>query len=354
MLELARIFSALAHAPGEPAALATLVRVEGSSYRRPGARLLLLGNGIRIGSISGGCLEDDVILRAQRVLTSGQSEIAVYDTTTENDLVWGVGLGCQGVVHIFIEPIPAIRPPWIKIVSENLRARRPTELEIIRDGPSPHCTRLAESSVGGAGPRHVQTPGRLGPPQRTNGGLSGPALPVYHETITAPPSLVIFGAGEDARPLARLAKEIGWHVTVADSRSSYATAARFPEADAVTVAPALQAIQSLTVDDSGYAVIMTHRYAEDLQLLRQLLPHPLAYLGLLGPHKRAERLLTQLGQEGFIPDAAMLARLHSPIGLDLGGNTPETVALAILAEMQCRLTGRTPIPLRERTAPIHG
>lgn len=331
MPELSRILAALAHAPGEPAALATLVRVEGSSYRRPGARLLLLKSGLRIGSISGGCLEDDVVLRAQRVLTNSKPETAVYDTTSENDLVWGVGLGCQGVVHIFIEPVPVVRPLWLGTLRENLQARRETALSIIHAGNSSLGTILTNEMPVGL-----------------------KSSDVFQEKISAPPSLVIFGAGEDTRPLVHLAKEVGWHVTVVDSRPAYATAARFPKADIVVHTPANQATIQLVPDNFGFAVIMTHRYTEDLQLLRQLLPQPITYLGLLGPRKRTDRLLGQLKTEGFAPSEAMLAKLHAPIGLDLGGNTPETVALAIVAEIQSRLTGRTPIHLRDRPAPIHG
>ena len=331
MQEIARILSTLAAATGEPAALATLVRVEGSSYRRPGARLLVTGDDTRTGSISGGCLEDDVVLRARRVLTTGKPETAVYDTTSENDLVWGVGLGCQGLVHIFIEPLPAVRPEWISVVRENLRLRRDTPLTI-RYGSNP----------------------RLGTWLTNETAPLPAAAEIFHETISAPPALAIFGAGQDARPLVRIAKELGWHVTVIDSRAAYATAANFPDADAVVEAPASEANQYLPRNNSGFAVILTHRYAEDLKLLRQLLPHPLAYLGLLGPRKRTDRLLAQLVEVGFTPDEAMLARLHAPIGLDLGGSTPETVALSVLAQMQCVLTGRTPIHLRDRAAPIHG
>ena len=331
MPELSRILATLAQAPGEPAALATLVRVVGSSYRRPGARLLVLGTGRRVGSISGGCLEDDVVLRAQRVLASGKAETAMYDTTSENDLVWGVGLGCQGIVHIFIEQLPVIRPTWIGIVGENLRARLDTELAIMHGGNPAPGTVLAGDVPAGTIPADV-----------------------FLEKISAPPALVIFGAGEDARPLVRLAKEVGWHVTVADSRPAYATPERFPEADKVVSAAAQESASQLASDNSGFAVVMTHRYAEDLELVRRLLPHPLAYLGVLGPRKRTVRLLAQLKAEGVYPDEAMLARLHAPVGLDLGGNTPETVALAILAEMHCRFTHRTPIHLRDRAAPIHG
>lgn len=331
MPEIAKILTALHEVPNEPAALATLVRVEGSSYRRPGARLLVLANARQVGSISGGCLEEDVVLRAQRVLASGKAETAVYDTTTENDLVWGVGLGCQGVAHIFIEPLPIVRPPWVQVLAQNLRDRCATALATVHAGRS-----VLGTSLGSKAPAEAQ-----------------PAE-VFRETIAAAPALLVFGAGEDARPLGRMAKELGWHVTVADSRPGAATPARFPEVDAVVIAPAERAAELTANLTPAFVVVMTHRYADDLQLLRELLPRPLAYLGLLGPHKRTDRLLAQLRTEGFVPDAAMLARLHAPVGLDLGGNTPETVALAILAEIQCRLTGRAPIHLRDRASPIHG
>ncbi len=332
MREIPAILAALAAAPGEPAALATLVRVEGSSYRRPGARLLLLANGARLGSISGGCLEDDIVLRAQRVLASGKPELAVYDTTEENDLVWGVGLGCHGVVRIFIELLPIARPAWVDVLRQNLHARRSTALTVVYDGDH---TGVRGTQLAGESP------------------TTDPVAGVFRETVAAPPSLVIFGAGEDARPLVRLAKEIGWHVTVVDSRPAYAAPARFPEADAV-VAGSAESAGGMPVNGSTFAVIMTHRYHEDVKLLRALLPKSLAYLGMLGPRKRTDRILTELQAGGFTPDAAMLARLHAPVGLDLGATTPEGVALAILAELQSRLANRAPIHLRDRPGPIHG
>ncbi|MBI2517236.1 MAG: XdhC family protein [Opitutae bacterium] len=330
MPELSRILAALAAAPGQPAALATLVGVEGSSYRRPGARLLLLADGTRLGSISGGCLEDDVVLRAQRVLATGRPELATYDTTAENDLVWGVGTGCQGVVRIFLEPIPVIRPPWIKVLAENLRARRDTALVVVHGGDQPTGTQLA-----------------AGEPTPSDGA-------VFRETIFAPPAVFIFGAGDDAQTLVRLAKDTGWHVTVADSRPAYAMAARFPLADAVVAAPAAQLTDVLPLDARSFAVMMTHRYSDDLLLLRALLPLPLPYLGVLGPRKRTDRLLAELQRNGLVVVDAMRARLHAPVGLDLGGRTPEEVALSILAEMHCRRENRLPGHLRDRPGPIHG
>lgn len=333
MTEINAILAALAEAPAETAALATLVSVEGSSYRRPGARLLLLGNARRVGSISGGCLEDDLVLRANHVLRSGQPEIVTYDTTSENDIVWGVGLGCRGVVRIFIEPVPVKRPHWISVVADNLVSRRPTRLAIF---------------YGEA----------LAPLRGTHLADDVPAVTekkgVFEQVIAPPPFLVLFGAGDDAQPLVRLAREVGWRVTVVDSRAAYATVARFPEADEIRVALSEEVGGRLDIDAETYVVVMTHRFADDEKLLRKLLTRPLAYLGVLGPRQRTDRLLAQLSAEGLTVHPETLEKLCAPVGLDLGSTTPETIALSILAELQCCLTGRTPIHLRDRNAPIHG
>jgi xanthine dehydrogenase accessory factor len=331
MTEIAAILRALSASPSEEAALATLVSVEGSSYRRPGARMLLLNGGSRVGSISGGCLEEDLVLRLRRVIQTGNPELAVYDTTDENDIVWGVGLGCQGVVRVHIEKIARSRPSWLAAVAENLGARKETQL-VVAYGP------------GSAGRRGTF----IG---EDSSSASDDEL--FREVIAPPPALAVFGAGDDAVPLVRLAKEVGWSVTVADSRAAYATRERFPDADAVIVTPSESLDEHLELDGGTFAVVMTHRYAEDLALLRILLARPLAYLGLLGPRKRTERLIARLREEEQAIEPESLARLCAPVGLDLGGNTPQTVALSILAEMQCWLSGRIPIPLRERTAPIH-
>ena len=333
MSEIDSLLAALAGAPQQAAALATLVAVEGSSYRRPGARLLLLEDDTRLGSISGGCLEDDIGLRARAVIETGRAEIVTYDTTQENDIVWGVGLGCQGIVRLLIEPIPLSRPRWMAVLAANRAARRSAEISVVH-------SRSAGLSLG------TRLSGELPP------GCCGAAI--FHEVIVPRPSLVVWGAGDDAQPLVRLAREVGWYVILRDSRAASATCARFPEADEIVVAPVekLSAWGGLTPDT--FVVLMTHRYAEDLQLLRGLLDRKLAYLGVLGPRKRTDRLLDELKVEGFFADPEMLERLCAPVGLDLGSTTPETIALSIVAELQCCLTGRAPIHLRDRSAPIHG
>jgi xanthine/CO dehydrogenase XdhC/CoxF family maturation factor len=319
-------------AAGEGCVLATLVAVEGSSYRRPGARMLISAGGERIGSVSGGCLEEDLVERSGRVRASGRPELVVYDTTAENDLVWGVGLGCHGVVRILLEPFAA-RPDWAVAAAENLRMGRSTELAVAwGDEAAPLGTGLAGTA-----------------PATRLEGASG----VFWDSIGPPTALAIFGAGDDARPLCRIALELGWSVTVADPRPLMPTEARFPGASGLVLGPADELVARAAPAPGSLAVVMTHHYVHDLPLLRHLLPLPLAYLGLLGPRARAERLLADLAGAGLAVTPAMRSRLHAPVGLDLGAETPEEVALSIIAEMRARLSGRDAQPLRDRSLPIH-
>lgn len=341
MNELRAIVRHLTSPSAGESVLATLVTVEGSSYRRPGARLLLTADGSRVGSISGGCLEEDVLAHAARVRASGQAEAVIYDTTSENDLIWGAGLGCHGVVRVLVEKLPA-HPPWAAALAENISARRPTTLAITHRAPQPGelGTRLVMSPVNGYG---------AGPAPETAAADAG----VFLDTIAPPPALVIYGAGDDAQPLAALAQSLGWHVTVADVRPAFATADRFPGVTLV-VAPAEQLVARTAPEPRAIAVVMTHHYVHDLPILRDLLARPLAYLGLLGPRKRAEKILGDLAAAGLTLSSAQRDRLHAPVGLDLGADSPEQVALAIIAEMQASLAGRDGRPLRQREGPIHG
>jgi len=327
MKELQAIVGHLCGAEG-PSVLATLATVEGSSYRRPGARMLLTADGRRIGSISGGCLEEDLLERSKRVAATGRAELVVYDTTAENDLVWGVGLGCHGVVRLLLEPLGP-HPGWARVVSENLRAGRASVLEVVW------------RAEGGA----------LG--TRLGNDPAGRAPGVFFNRIPPPTALAIFGAGDDAQPLARLAMELGWKLTVADPRSAMASADRFPGAHARIVGPADELVAQVSPAPGSLAVVMTHHYRHDLPLLQGLLPLPLAYLGLLGPRRRSEKILADISDTGLVVTPAMRSRLHAPVGLDIGANVPEEVALSIIAEMKAALMGRNARPLRDRELPIH-
>jgi xanthine/CO dehydrogenase XdhC/CoxF family maturation factor len=319
-------------APGR--VLATLVSVAGSSYRRPGARLLLCPDGRRIGSISGGCLEEDVLTRARLVAASGLPELITYDTTSENDLVWGVGLGCHGVVQVFVEKLPPT-VAWAQRLAENQCAHRSTPLAVVWQAAerAQLGTRLADSHELDA---KTPVPG------------------IFFDHVPPPIRLVIFGAGDDAQPLVALAKELGWHVTVADPRPTFATATRFPSADALVVAPAPELVNRTALPADALAVVMTHHYVHDVPVLRDLLKRSLPYVGLLGPKQRGDRILADLEREGPALTGEQRAKLHAPVGLDLGAETPAEVALSIVAEMRATLAQRDARPLRDRARPIHG
>ena len=338
MHELQLIAEALTRPESTPAVLATLVSVAGSSYRRPGARLLVRADGSRLGSVSGGCLEEDVLARAERVRASGMAEAAVYDTTAENDLVWGVGLGCHGVVRVLIEPVP--KPPaWAAAVASAAERRTRVQLIVTHEHDSPFGwgTRLRDS---------------VAPVERAG---------VFAQEFIPPPCLAIFGAGDDAMPLAKLAHGLGWRVVVADPRVALNTAERFPWAANREIGPADTLVarvfgapaQPSSAADGGVAVVMTHHYVHDVPILRDLLPRRLGYVGLLGPRKRAERILADLTAEGCSISAEECARLHAPVGLDLGAEAPAEVAHAIVAEILAVLHDRDARPLRWRERPIH-
>ena len=362
MKELHSILARLSRPDPAPAGLATLCRVGGSSYRRPGARLLL-GGGTRTGSISGGCLEDDVLLRGEKVVRSGLAQAVTYDTTAENDLVWGVGLGCHGVVDLVIERLTD-GAGWAECLQGAFERRVDAATAVVFQAGSPAAlgTRAALTADGrtwahgdgsalAAGLRAALA-GKCSQQAQVD-GLPGQPW-VFFEYMPRPERLLIFGAGNDAQPLCELAAGLGYLVEVLDPRPAYATPERFPAAASVTAGAPAELAARFAADERTAAVVMTHHYVQDRPLLRALLPLPLAYLGLLGPRQRAGKILADLAADGFTATPEMRARLHAPVGLDLGATSPESVALAILAEITAVRSGRDGRPLRERSGTIHG
>lgn len=351
---------------GKPAALATVVAVSGSSYRRPGARMLLTADGWVAGGVSGGCLENDVLGRARAVMEAGQADVVTYDTTEDGDIVFGVGLGCRGVIQILIEPLTGSRPDF-EFLTGLLQKREAGVCAMVFRSEGDTRARLGDrlllSQTGGV--YDGLAGAGLGACVRSDAEgvlaseksclreypVSNGSVTVFLEAISPPQSLVVFGAGHDAPPLLRLAKELGWHVTVADARPAYATPERFPQADAVLVCPPEEASSRLPVDARTAVVLVTHNYLHDRALLEQWLPSPVRYLGVLGPKRRTERLLSDL-PPGAVTDEA-LSRLHSPVGLDIGADTPETIALSIIAGIQAVAAGRPGGFLRDRSGPIY-
>ena len=320
MKELQDILRLVHERPG-PLALATLVRVEGASYRRPGARLLLDREGPLRGSLSGGCLEGDVHARALEALAEGRPRLMQYDLRGDADLVWGSGSGCEGLLDILVEPLHGF-PEWMTWLEQAWILRSPLTLH----------TDLNPDQLG-----------RRSLPSQPDAPASG-----FTETFAPPTALWILGASDDSRPLARMAQELGWFVGVLDHRPAFARPGRFPEADAVRAGHPAQTLPTLPLDAHSAVVLMTHHYAKDLEALRLLLPSPAGYLGLMGSRARGAKLLAELAAEGIHPDA----RLHTPVGLDLGAAAPEIIALSVLAEIQAFLHGRSGWSLRASGAPI--
>jgi len=295
--------------PG-PLALATLVRVEGSSYRKPGTRLLMDRDGPLRGSLSGGCLEGDIHARAMEALQDGRSRMMQYDLRGDVDLVWGSGSGCEGILDILIEPLQG-SPEWMAWIEQAWLSRTPLRLHT-----DLHPDRLGVRSL----------------PPTPEAPASG-----FVESFAPPTALWIVGASDDSRPLVRMAKELGWFVGVLDHRPAFARVERFPEADLVRAGHPAQALPNLPLDAHSAVVLMTHHYAKDLESLRLLLPSPTGYLGLMGSRARGAKMLAELDVEGIHPDA----RLHTPVGLDLGPTDPESIALSVLAEIQAFLHGKS-------------
>jgi xanthine/CO dehydrogenase XdhC/CoxF family maturation factor len=336
----------------EVAVLASVVHAEGSTYRRPGARVLVLPDERTVGLLSGGCLEGDLLLRAREVRAKDEPTIVRYDGTAD-DLVWGLGLGCAGIVDVLLEPVDARRPGPLAWLEGCLDARRSGVLATVLEssGELSVGARFAEGSEDA--PAAIRRAlARARSEGRTRAALIAGSR-VLVEFVEAPLPLLVLGAGPDAAPVVRLAAELGWDVTVADGRSAYARADHFPGAREVLQVAPEDAAGRVPVGSDTVAVVMTHHYLHDKLLLRWLLATPARYVGVLGPRQRTLDLLRDLRDEGFEPSEESLARLHAPAGLDIGSDGAEEIALSLVAEIRAVLAGRRGGPLRERKGPIH-
>ncbi len=339
---------------GEPCVLATVVKTRGSSYRLPGARLLLTSRGRRAGSVSGGCLEDDLIKKAWWLTESG-AVIRRYDTTPDGELAAGFGLGCNGIIHVLLERLERGNAPALELMGAVRSARRPAAIAHLIDPCQAVGQRLIVDASGQANRNFPDASLAAALEQQTRAVLcdrkSTPVhldqMEAFIEVIPPPVRLLVFGAGDDAIPLTVFAKQLGWHVSVFDGRAHYARRDKFPLADEVLVRPAGQS--GVETDGWTVAVLMSHSYTQDLKTLLELAPQQPRYVGILGPRKRTARLLEEAGIDGSHLGAA----LHSPVGLDIGADGPEQVALAVVAEIQATLNGRIGGELRDRAGSIH-
>ncbi|MEO8885184.1 MAG: XdhC/CoxI family protein [Mucilaginibacter sp.] len=353
---------------GKQTALATVVHVEGSSYRRAGARMLITEDGQLTGAISGGCLEGDALRKARLVMTQNRSMLVTYDTTDDDDAKFGVGLGCNGIIHILIEPIFTNKQDNpIALFKLFLSKRQAVVLITIfslsdkqANQPGTCVLMTADERLRGSFPDEDIKDALLDDAKDvlkhgnsvTKTYLYGDKFTCFIELLEPTVSLIIFGAGNDAIPLVQLADVLGWHVTLIDGRANYAVSARFPLAKRIIIAKPEQALAQLNIDKRTVFVLMTHNYNYDMAMLKQLLPLQLTYVACLGPKKRLDRMLDELRDEGLNITDEQLESIYGPAGLDIGAETSDEIALSILSEMQAVLKKRRGTPLREK-AIIH-
>lgn len=355
---------------GEITFLATVVKTQGSTYRRPGAKMLMTNAGRIIGTISAGCLENDVFEHTQQRMLDGKPIVVTYDNTASEDILWGFGLGCNGIVQVLIERLETestlnaiaftqecFHKKHLGIIATVFAFEGGVDVKlgsrlmlypngkILTDIKDPNFIQSLSADTQAAFANQKSSV--------NNYQLPLGNAEVFIEVIQPPTSLVIFGAGYDAVPVAQFAQALGWQVTVVDCRANEATKARFFMAYDVILSRREIVQKQVFIDAYTVAVVMTHNYLDDLEILKMLLPSPARYIGVLGPKARTERLIEDLRLQGIAYTTEQLKRLHGPIGIDIGADTPQAIAIAIIAEIQAVLTNRSGNFLRNRNQPIH-
>lgn len=337
---------------GSSLVLATIAETLGSTYRKPGAQMLIASDGSAAGLLSGGCLESDLMERANKVLETGVALAVEYDTRSSDDILWGIGLGCEGAMRIVLTRLDAANgyQPFAHVEKarhDNVATRFAMVVDSTNDAFELGTVFLgAEAQLPAAvadafeaATSTVRTQANLA---KTIEAAGAKFLVV---TIALPIQLLLLGAGPDAMPVVDFAAMLDWHVCVLDHRAAYADEARFPRAKRVIAQPVAQLEAHLQTARYDAAVVMSHHLTSDAGYLAALAHSAIPYVGLLGPAPRRARLMSDIGSraEGFH------GRLHGPIGLDIGATNPESIALAIVSEIQAVLAGRSGRSFSETT-----
>jgi len=327
-------FFELRRKKGDLLVLATVVHTEGSTYRKPGAQMLIAPDGQVAGLLSGGCAESDLLERAAKVFSTGIAQIADYDTRGTDDAIWGIGLGCEGAMRILLtrlEPANDYQP--FAFVVDCLREHRAGAFALVT------ASRSANRPLGHALHSHARNLSAPLLAQMQSGQvatLDDEGAEVFVAPIALPERILILGGGADAQPVVEIAGLLGWQITVADHRPAYAIADRFPRARQVVLASPAELPTKVALDDYDAAVVMSHHLPTDLAYLQMLSQCQIRYVGLLGPQARRQRLLSELGDAA----ARLSDRLAGPVGLDIGAQSAEAIGLAIIAEIHAHLYGR--------------
>jgi xanthine dehydrogenase accessory factor len=362
MQEHARMMAAYSavQASGGVCVLATVVGTRGSSYRSPGARMLILPDGSRIGAVSGGCLEGELCRRAHWWTSESPAVMKTFDTSTQEDNE-GFGLGCGGGIDLLLERLDRDASETHPLLAQQrvTESREAVALAVVLEATAASGLRVGERFALANVQQHLeqQYPEVATLLRRSmeicysftavlrEGRLAG--CRVFVEWLAPPVQLLVCGAGTDAQPVVTQAAALGWSVVVLDQRADFARESRFPEAERVIAVRDVVALDGLRLDARTAAIVMSHSFAQDTFFLESLLQHPLGYLGVLGARRRTLDLLARLGRDAVPPG------LHAPAGLDIGAETPEQIALSILSEVQATFAKRRGGALCERDGSIH-
>ncbi|MDJ0798101.1 MAG: XdhC family protein [Calothrix sp. MO_167.B12] len=384
MKELKSILAAFAQIQhqnhSEPAFLATVVRVQGSTYRQPGARMLMVAADMvaadktatdkMVGTISGGCLENDVFAHTRVSMADGKPIVVTYDTTADEDIIWGFGLGCNGAIEVLIERLDGNDPlNPLTLIHQCFHNQAPGIIATIISVEGDINVRVGErliltpdnsinTNIQASDLTKILLEDVRAALQNQHSSFHKYQLPlgkidVFIELIEPPPHLIVFGAGRDAIPVVKFAQDLGWQVTVMDCRADEITQERFAIADEVILTRREILHKQICINSYTVAVVMTHNYLDDLEILKLLIPSAISYLGCLGSKQRIAKLLQDLRTEVGEFTPAQLQKLHAPVGLDIGADTPEAIALSIIAEIQGVLAKRSGGFLKKRMEPIH-
>lgn len=346
------------------AALATVVKVNGSSYRSPGARMLITDDGRWIGSISGGCLEGDALRKARVVMNENRSMILLYDTREGSNQELGIGLGCEGIIEVFMEPIQK-ENELIKLFerfinTQNLlvmatifrgdnclgeRALIKNDGQLLQNFSNPEVSALLLPDL------YLHLESRKSFSKNYNS--ENIQLEVFIEVIQPTIGILLFGAGFDARPVSTLAKSLGWNVQVTDECLAHIAPLFFPNADKLKLCHREFIDQDFEISPYTACVLMSHNYEYDREVLKKIIYSPAPYIGILGPKKRFDKMVSELSREGIFLSEEMKSRIHAPIGLDIGAETPDEIAISILGEIQSKFSNRNGGFLKNRNETIH-
>ena len=367
MKEITQILKAYSEAKkaNKKTALATVVKVEGSSYRQPGARMLVTEDGNLTGAISGGCLEGDALRKALLSIHQQQNKLITYNTSNEGDSEVGLQLGCNGIVHILFEYIDeAITNNPIQLLEELKTERKgavvATVFSLKRQAAQIGTVLFYRENSSALFQNDVVL--NIIPDVKKVLEEKTSAIKkikddseneVLLEYINPPVSLVIAGAGNDVQPLVKMVEILGWEITVGEGRATHAIQKRFPAAKNVIIANPEQLFERISIDDQTYLVLMTHNYKYDLAMLKLLLDSDCTYIGILGPKTKLNRMLDDLQNEGITVNDEQLNRIYGPIGLDIGAETSEEIALSIVSEIKAVISARKGTSLKFKSEKIH-